>query len=236
VLCTEKSDFNVGSRELFVRFFYSKNIVSLHIESAIDKNQKKRRSSSEGRIEMAYRENNSQRRNDQVRFNLLEHIGVLSRKDSGWTREVNIVSWNGAPAKLDIREWNPEHERMSKGITLFEEEAETLTKLLMSKFGMRMNGVGYTSREYAPQENSSREDADRRYAAEESGNDRSFFENERQTEAAVEESARPEPVAEIVAACVAETAAHMEEAAADNEEAAAGNEEAAAAAAEEQQF
>lgn len=214
---------------------------------------------------MAYRENNSQRRNDQVRFNLLEHIGVLSRKDSGWTREVNIVSWNGAPAKLDIREWNPEHERMSKGITLFEEEAETLTKLLMSKFGMRMNGVGYTSREYAPQENSSREDADRRYAAEESGNDRSFFDSERQpeavnnvpessesemTEAAVEGSARPEPVAEIVAACVAETAAHMEEssaaneetaahmeeAAADNEEAAAGNEEAADATAEEQQF
>jgi hypothetical protein len=210
---------------------------------------------------MAYRENNSQRRDDQIRFNLLEHIGVLSRKDSGWTREVNIVSWNGAPAKLDIREWNPEHERMSKGITLFEEEAETLTRLLMSKFGMRMNGAGYMPREYASRENASRENADRRYAAEENSSDRSFFESERQVEAAVEESAKPEPVAEIVAACVAETAAHMEEfsvgnketaahmeeSSAGNEETAAymedaadgaadGNEEAAAATAEEQQF
>ena len=192
---------------------------------------------------MAYRENNSQRRDDQVRFNLLEHIGVLSRKDSGWTREVNIVSWNGAPAKLDIREWNPEHERMSKGITLFEEEAETLTRLLMSKFGLRMNGAGYTPQEYVSRENSSRENADRRYTAEENSSDRSFFESERQVEAAVEESAKPEPVAEIVAACVAETAAHMEESSAGNEEtaahmeeAAAGNEESAAAAAEEQQL
>ena len=210
---------------------------------------------------MAYRENNSQRRDDQVRFNLLEHIGVLSRKDSGWTREVNIVSWNGAPAKLDIREWNPEHERMSKGITLFEEEAETLTRLLMSKFGLRMNGAGYTPQEYVSRENSSRENADRRYTAEENSSDRSFFERERQVEAAVEESAKPEPVAEIVAACVAETAAHMEESSAGNEETAAhmeessagneetaaymedaadgaadGNEEAAAATAEEQQF
>ncbi|MBQ3369978.1 MAG: hypothetical protein IJG48_03045 [Mogibacterium sp.] len=189
---------------------------------------------------MAYRENNSQRRDDQVRFNLLEHIGVLSRKDSGWTREVNIVSWNGAPAKLDIREWNPEHERMSKGVTLFEEEAETLTRLLMSKFGMRMNGAGYTPREYATRENSSRENTDRGYAAEENSNDRSFFENERQpeavsnvpeaselemTEAAVEGSARPEPVAEIVAACVAETAAHMEEFSVGNKETAAHMEE-----------
>ena len=124
---------------------------------------------------------------------------------------------------------------MSKGITLFEEEAETLTRLLMSKFGMRMNGAGYTPREYATRENT-----DRRYAAEENNNDRSFFENERQpeavsnvpeaselemTEAAVEGSARPEPVAEIVAACVAETAAHMEEFSVGNKETAAHMEE-----------
>ena len=89
-------------------------------------------------MKMAYRENDSQRKNDTVRFNLMEHIGVLSMKDSGWTREVNIVSWNGAPAKVDIREWNPEHSRMSKGITLFEEEAETLTKALAERYGIRL--------------------------------------------------------------------------------------------------
>ena len=89
-------------------------------------------------MEMAYRENDSQRRNDQVRFKMIDHIGVLSMKDTGWTREVNLVSWNGAPAKVDIREWNPEHSRMSRGITLFEEEAETLTRVLADRYGLRL--------------------------------------------------------------------------------------------------
>ena len=43
---------------------------------------------------MAYRQNDSQNRNDRVRYDLMERIGVLSRKDNGWTREVNIVAWN----------------------------------------------------------------------------------------------------------------------------------------------
>ena len=65
---------------------------------------------------MAYRQNDSQRRNGSVRFDLMEHIGVLSMKDNGWTREVNIVSWNDGEAKVDIREWDPEHKRMTKGV------------------------------------------------------------------------------------------------------------------------
>ena len=87
---------------------------------------------------MAYRQNDSQNRNDKVRFDLLEHIGVLSMKDNGWTREVNIVSWNGGTAKVDIREWDPEHKRMTKGVTLFEDEAETLTKVLARRYGLRL--------------------------------------------------------------------------------------------------
>ena len=87
---------------------------------------------------MAYRQNDSQIRNDTVRFNLLEHIGVLSRKENGWTREVNIVAWNGGAGKVDIREWNPEHSRMSKGVTLFEDEAEALTKVLARRYGLRL--------------------------------------------------------------------------------------------------
>ena len=87
---------------------------------------------------MAYRQNDSQSRNDRVRFDLMEHIGVLSMKDNGWTREVNIVSWNGGAAKVDIREWDPEHKRMTKGVTLFEDEAETLTKVLARRYGLRL--------------------------------------------------------------------------------------------------
>ncbi len=87
---------------------------------------------------MAYRQNDSQSRNDRFRFDLMEHIGVLSMKDNGWTREVNLVSWNGNTAKVDIREWDPEHKRMTKGVTLFEDEAETLAKVLARRYGLRL--------------------------------------------------------------------------------------------------
>lgn len=86
---------------------------------------------------MAYRVYSDQRDKDKVRYNLMESIGVLGQRDNGWTREVNIVSWNGGKPKVDIREWDPEHTRMTKGITLFEEEAERLTKLLARRYGFR---------------------------------------------------------------------------------------------------
>ena len=89
---------------------------------------------------MAYRQNNSQGRNDQVRFDLLERIGVLSRKENGWTREVNIVAWNDGPGKVDIRDWDPDHKRMTRGITLFEDEAENLTKVLARRYGQTFPG------------------------------------------------------------------------------------------------
>ena len=58
------------------------------------------------------------------------HIGNLSESSRGWTKELNIISWNGGVPKLDIRDWAPEHEKMGKGITLSEEEAEKLAGLL----------------------------------------------------------------------------------------------------------
>ena len=85
---------------------------------------------------MAYTQNNSQVRNDRVRFDLMERIGVLSRKDNGWTREVNIVAWNDGPGKVDIRECDPDHKRMTKGVTLFEDEAERLTEVLARRYGL----------------------------------------------------------------------------------------------------
>lgn len=86
--------------------------------------------------EMVYSESNTPRRNEKIRFELVEHIGVLNKKDSGWTREVNIVSWNGNKPKVDIREWNPDHERMSRGVTLLEEEAERLAMCLAKRYGI----------------------------------------------------------------------------------------------------
>ena len=81
---------------------------------------------------------NRRRDNDKVRFELIKHIGVLAEKDKGWKREVNLVAWNGGDVKVDIRDWDPDHRRMSKGITLKEEEACRLAETLAARYGIRM--------------------------------------------------------------------------------------------------
>ena len=64
-------------------------------------------------------------------YEIVEEIAVLSENNKGWRKELNLVSWNDRPAKLDIREWSPDHEKMGKGVTLTEEEGNALKKLLI---------------------------------------------------------------------------------------------------------
>lgn len=59
-------------------------------------------------------------------FEIEEQLLVLSENEKGWTKELNRVSFNGAPAKYDIRTWNPDHTKMGKGITLTNEEFQVL--------------------------------------------------------------------------------------------------------------
>lgn len=64
-----------------------------------------------------------------------EHIGIIKKnKSNGWNKEVNIVAWNGGKPKFDIREWDKRHERMTRGLTLTEEEARILSELLNEYF------------------------------------------------------------------------------------------------------
>lgn len=70
----------------------------------------------------------------EIKYEIVENLGVLSEDSKGWRKEVNLVSWNERPAKYDIRSWNPEHNRMSKGITLNEEETKLLSELLKEEF------------------------------------------------------------------------------------------------------
>ena len=65
------------------------------------------------------------------RYDIVEEIGVLSEDAKGWRKELNLISWNGATPKYDIREWAPEHEKMGKGVTLTKEELEALKKLII---------------------------------------------------------------------------------------------------------
>ena len=67
---------------------------------------------------------------EDFKYEIVEHIGVLSEGSKGWRKELNKISWNGAEPKFDIRDWSPEQDKMGKGVTLTEEEASKLKDLL----------------------------------------------------------------------------------------------------------
>ena len=66
----------------------------------------------------------------EVTFEIVEEIGVISTHSTGWKKELNLVSWNGGQAKYDIRDWDPDHSRMSRGVTLKEQEMRQIVELL----------------------------------------------------------------------------------------------------------
>ena len=65
-----------------------------------------------------------------IKYEIIETVGILSESPSGWTKELNLISWNGAAPKYDTRDWAPEHAKMGKGITLSKDEAQSLAALL----------------------------------------------------------------------------------------------------------
>ncbi|MDK2905728.1 MAG: hypothetical protein PWR12_1804 [Eubacteriaceae bacterium] len=65
-----------------------------------------------------------------ITFDIVEEIGVLSELPSGWQKELNLVSWNERDAKYDLRDWNADHDKMRKGITLTVDELVQLREIL----------------------------------------------------------------------------------------------------------
>ena len=66
----------------------------------------------------------------EIKYEIIKQIGVLSKAGSGWTKELNLISWNDREAKYDLRDWSPDHEKMGKGVTLSKEELLALKELL----------------------------------------------------------------------------------------------------------
>ena len=62
----------------------------------------------------------------EIKYEIVQEICVLSESARGWTKELNLVSWNDRERKFDIREWAPEHSRMGKGVTLSKEEMQMI--------------------------------------------------------------------------------------------------------------
>lgn len=69
----------------------------------------------------------------EFKYEITKELGVISENAKGWRKELNMVSWNDRDPKYDIREWAPDHERMGKGVSLTEEELETLAKLIKER-------------------------------------------------------------------------------------------------------
>ena len=65
-----------------------------------------------------------------ITYSITEHIAKIASRGE-WTLELNKVSFNDKPAKWDIRSWNEDHSRMSKGLSLSDEEFTEL-KLILS--------------------------------------------------------------------------------------------------------
>lgn len=72
-------------------------------------------------------------RDRDIVFEIVEHIGVIKAYPNGWTKELNMVSWNNTGTKYDIRDWDMEHERMSRGITLKTDEMQAVVNLLKDR-------------------------------------------------------------------------------------------------------
>ena len=66
----------------------------------------------------------------EIKYEIHKHLGVLNVNSRGWKKEINIISWNERKPKIDIREWDENHEKMSKGITLTADEVRELKKIL----------------------------------------------------------------------------------------------------------
>ncbi len=68
-----------------------------------------------------------------IKYEIVEEIKVLSENSNGWTKELNLISWNGGKPKYDIREWSEGKQRMSKGITLTEEEMNLIVEAINNR-------------------------------------------------------------------------------------------------------
>lgn len=65
-----------------------------------------------------------------IKYEIIETLGIISQSSKGWNKELNLISWNGNDPKYDLRDWSQDHTKMGKGITLTEQELVSLKKIL----------------------------------------------------------------------------------------------------------
>lgn len=65
-----------------------------------------------------------------IKYEIIEQLGVLSEGSKGWKKELNLIAWGERDAKYDLRDWDENHEKMTKGLTLTTEEIIKLRDIL----------------------------------------------------------------------------------------------------------
>lgn len=55
---------------------------------------------------------------EEIKYEIIEKFGTFSITPRGWTKELNLITWNGGEPKYDIRQWSPDHTKMGKGISM----------------------------------------------------------------------------------------------------------------------
>lgn len=64
----------------------------------------------------------------ELKVEVVKSFGVISEGE--FTKELNLVSWNGRKEVYDLRGWAEDHKKCSKGITLKREELLKLKEIL----------------------------------------------------------------------------------------------------------
>lgn len=70
-------------------------------------------------------------------YEIKENILALPKENETdvYHKELNMVSWFGKEPKLDIRGWSDDHEKMTKGISLTEDEFIQIARAGLEKLG-----------------------------------------------------------------------------------------------------
>ena len=66
----------------------------------------------------------------EIQYEIVKEIAVLSTGDSGYTKEINLISWNGKEPKYDIRSFSPNREKCGNRYKYTPEAMDELQKSL----------------------------------------------------------------------------------------------------------
>ncbi len=64
------------------------------------------------------------------KFSIFKHVGNISKRNNGYTKELNMIFWDGREPVYDIRTWNDDHTKYGKGVTITPGEMKKLQELI----------------------------------------------------------------------------------------------------------